>query len=238
MVLGAQSAQQAHPESRFEVAALPSAAQISKRPGTVGVHEGTEFFGDLSDGLVPGNALEFPVHLLQRMVQPLAVVLVEGHVQSLAAGIPFAAGVILIRPHLDHPVVLHPYFKAAVLRAQHAGSFIPFAHGCSFGIILAGQDDTGGQQDENQPKNPGGAIIIQILSEHGEVLFVLPDQQLRSLNPKQARRSKIQRNRLCPPSTPVRWFIPFTMRNGFLQVVDWGDLSLKTAPGPFFLLDI
>ena len=135
VVLGAQAAQQPHAEGRLEVAALPAAAHVRERAGSVPVEDVLQPGGDLVQGLVPGYFLEAVADPLQGVGQPVGVVLVMDDVQPLAAGVALAAGVFLVRPHLDHAVVGDLDFEAAVLRAEHAARFVPLGHPYLPGVV-------------------------------------------------------------------------------------------------------
>ena len=109
--------QEPQAEPGLHVAALGAAAHVGQGPGAEAVHHGPHFPGDFVQGLVPGNRLERPVHLFQGLGEAVLGILVVEDVQPLAAGIPAAAGVLLVRQDLDHPVVFYDPARAIGGRA-------------------------------------------------------------------------------------------------------------------------
>ncbi len=128
VILRAETPQQRPAEESFQVGPLATAAHVGVRARPMGIQDRPELLRDLVDGLIPGDPLEVVPNPLQRMEEPLAVVLVVVYVPSLAADVALAAKVLLARPNLDHPVVLYLDLEPAVLGAQHTRGLQPFRH--------------------------------------------------------------------------------------------------------------
>ena len=128
----AKPAQEADAESGLKMTSLHRSAHISERARTVCAHDTFEPGGDFVRRLIPGDALEFTADFLERVLQPVGVVLVISYIHTFTADITFAFGVGFIRPYLHHAVIFHFDIQAAILRAKDTAGFMNLSHNCSF----------------------------------------------------------------------------------------------------------
>jgi hypothetical protein len=84
-----------------------------------------ELLRNFTDCLVPGYSFESVSHLLQRVEQPVGIVLVKSDVHALPTNISFAYGAILVRADFDNSVVLNLDFHTATIAAQYTTRLLP-----------------------------------------------------------------------------------------------------------------
>ena len=95
------------------------------------VDDGGELPGDLFDGPFPGYLLKYVTHPFERMHEPIGVVLMIGDIQSLAANVTLATGMVLVAANLDDSIVFNPHFQPAEIRTEDTACFFPI-HGSRY----------------------------------------------------------------------------------------------------------
>jgi hypothetical protein len=66
--------------------------------------------------------------MLQRRFQSLWVILEIRDVRSFSTKITLGTGVFLVAPHLNNLAAFGGDFEAAVVKTEHTGCLLPFAH--------------------------------------------------------------------------------------------------------------
>ena len=80
--------------------------------------QASELFRNLADCSVPRYPFEAVPYLLERIEQPVGIMLVEGDVHALSADITFAPGVVPVRSNLGDVIIFDLDLQATVVSAK------------------------------------------------------------------------------------------------------------------------
>jgi hypothetical protein len=87
-----------------------------------------EFCGYFIQGLTPGYFQEAGAYTLERLLEPIGVVLVVGYFHAFSAAVSFTPEIVLVRADFYYPVFFHENFQTAILSATDACCFFPSRH--------------------------------------------------------------------------------------------------------------
>ena len=92
----------------------------------MGVIDRVDALADLRERLLPGDANEFAVHLLERVVETIRIVQILCGGAPLAAHIAVAARAGFVGPDIDDLAVFDLHFEPAAQDTHIALGFLPF----------------------------------------------------------------------------------------------------------------
>jgi hypothetical protein len=135
MVLGAEPTEQTHAEGGFEVTSLPTAPHICVGPGAILADNAFQFHCDFVNSLVPGNSFKTITHTLQRVFEPVGMMLVVRDVHPLPTDIPLTADVFFVSFNFNDAVVFDFQLQTTVLSTKDTACFVNRSHRTSWVII-------------------------------------------------------------------------------------------------------